>query len=378
MRINKKFVLKTSLAILGVFTYCEYVVYFAVQHFCDWPTLDPDTVEPNIKSTHQSAVRALILADTHLLGSRHGHWFDKLRREWQMYRAFQTAITLHEPDIVFVLGDLTDEGLYCSSAEFEYYVKRFYSLFKVPEKTALYVVAGNHDMGFHYGISPYLNQRFVSGFNTPSVQIVSLRGNHFVLVNSMALEGDGCFLCKPAQVQLNHIEKILKCSQGEERGCSSVNKLESYSRPILLQHYPLYRNSDHDCNDTDAAPLEERQRQFRERWDCVGREASERLLSQLRPRAVLCGHTHHGCTRRLSNGMGTEYTMPSFSWRNKIDPSYGLAVFTPNNYAFSKCAMPVETTVINIYTSAGCCLVMWLIYCFFTRQFKRSIKLKLH
>ena len=46
----------------------------------------------------------MLLADTHLLGPYRGHWFDKLRREWQMHRAFQTAITLHKPEVVFILG----------------------------------------------------------------------------------------------------------------------------------------------------------------------------------------------------------------------------------------------------------------------------------
>lgn len=57
-----------------------------------------------------------------------------------------------------------------------------------------------------FRISPYLNQRFVSAFNAPAVQLITIRGNHFVLVNSMALEGDGCFLCKPAEQQLSQIE----------------------------------------------------------------------------------------------------------------------------------------------------------------------------
>lgn len=92
----------------------------------------------------------MIIADTHLLGSRKGHWFDKLRREWQMYRAFQTAIQLHNPDVVFVLGDLLDEGSYCNDAEFQYYIKRFYSLFYVPESIKMHIVVGNHDIGFHY------------------------------------------------------------------------------------------------------------------------------------------------------------------------------------------------------------------------------------
>lgn len=49
-------------------------------------------------------LRAFILADPHLLGPRKSHWFDKWRREWQMHRAFQTILTLHRPDAVFVLG----------------------------------------------------------------------------------------------------------------------------------------------------------------------------------------------------------------------------------------------------------------------------------
>lgn len=65
---------------------------------CDWPALKEEPV------AGQEPVYALVLADTHLLGSRNGHWMDKWRREWQMHRAFQTALTLHRPEVVFVLG----------------------------------------------------------------------------------------------------------------------------------------------------------------------------------------------------------------------------------------------------------------------------------
>ena len=78
----------------------------------------------------------------------------------------------------------------------------------MPEGTDIYVVVGNHDIGFHYGISPYLSERFISAFKSPSVQLISIRGNHFILINSMAMEGDGCFLCRPAQIQLNQIASM--------------------------------------------------------------------------------------------------------------------------------------------------------------------------
>lgn len=70
-----------------------------------------------------------------------------------MQRVFQTAMTIHKPDVVFLVGDVFDEGQWCSSEEFEGYISRFESMFSVPKNTHLYVVAGNHDMGFHYGMS---------------------------------------------------------------------------------------------------------------------------------------------------------------------------------------------------------------------------------
>lgn len=93
---------------------------------------------------------------------------------------------------------------------------------------------------------------------------------------------------------------------------------------LLLQHYPLYRESDKDCDDFDSAPLPVRSQRFRERWECLSKDATEQLLQQIRPRLALSGHTHHGCTRPLPNNEGLEITIPSFSWRNKDNPTYGL------------------------------------------------------
>lgn len=315
---------------------------------CRWPALDSSNKDNNITS-NKEPVKIMVIADAHLLGSRRGHWFDKLRREWQMYRAFQTAITLHNPEIVFVLGDLLDEGQDCSEQEFNYYIERFYSLFEVPETTKMYIVVGNHDIGFHYRVNPYLQKRFEAGFKAPSVQLISVRGNNFVLINSMALEGDGCFLCKPAEEELKKIEKTLKCAQDFSKDCDPKRKLEIYSRPILMQHYPLYRESDKECNDFDAAPFPEKEERFREKLECLSKEATYTILKQIKPRLALSGHTHHGCTRKLPFEYGIEITMPSFSWRNKNNPNYGLGVFTPNNYAFAKCEMPKESSVTLCY-----------------------------
>lgn len=97
-----------------------------------------------------ASVRAMLIADTHLLGPHRGHWFDKLRREWQMHRSFQTAATIFRPDVAFILGDVFDEGDIVNHKHFREYVIRFQQLFNPPSGIELYSIIGNHDAGFHY------------------------------------------------------------------------------------------------------------------------------------------------------------------------------------------------------------------------------------
>lgn len=92
----------------------------------------------------------MLLADTHLLGPHNGHWFDKLRREWQMHRAFQTSVWLYQPDVIFILGDIFDEGQWVDEDSFKAYVRRFNQLFHTPSHIQVFSAAGNHDIGFHY------------------------------------------------------------------------------------------------------------------------------------------------------------------------------------------------------------------------------------
>lgn len=337
--------LRLFLGLILIYIYCEYLIYYVTQIQCGWPSLN---MEPTEKA---DPVYALVIADPHLLGSRNGHWLDKWRREWQMQRAFQAAITLHRPDVVFVLGDLFDEGKWCSEKEFNNYVERYSSIFHVPDSIALYSIVGNHDIGYHYRITPHLVKRFESQLKSPPVQLVSIRGNHFILINSMAMEGDGCTLCSRAVSEIDRISNILRCSSGSSL-CKGKTKLKKYSRPIIMQHYPLYRESDNICTEPDAAPLPERNNLFEERWDCLSKESTEYLVESFHPRAAFGGHTHHSCVVRHSFVPTSdhkiefvEYTVPSFSWRNRQDPKYYLLTITPDEVKVSKCGMPREWTM---------------------------------
>jgi hypothetical protein len=54
---------------------------------CKWPTLPHQQAEGMISETKSAPLRAMILADTHILGSRNGHWLD-LKEQISFHRSF--------------------------------------------------------------------------------------------------------------------------------------------------------------------------------------------------------------------------------------------------------------------------------------------------
>ncbi|OCT76626.1 metallophosphoesterase 1 isoform X1 [Xenopus laevis] len=348
-------------SILLVFFFCEFLVYYLVIVKCSWP---------EVKGAHKEdstpVLKVMFLADTHLLGEIRGHWLDKLRREWQMERSYQSALWLLQPDIVFILGDVFDEGKWSIPQAWSSDVARFQKMFRHPPHTQLIVLVGNHDIGFHYDMTVYKLSRFEKTFNFTSGKLVSPKGINFVLLNSMALEGDDCHICRAAEDQLRRISIKLNCSRMREhpdfqKKCKNVEKTP-VSAPILLQHYPLYRISDSECTGEDSASPEEKKVLFKEKYDVLSQDASEKLLQLLQPRLILSGHTHSAC-EVLHQGKIPEISVPSFSWRNRNNPSFIMGSITATKYSLAKCFLPTENTIIYIYCTASVLLTGYVLAC---------------
>lgn len=341
--------LKLIAVVFAVLLFCEFLIYFLAIFQCNWPEVKT-TAYDGKQATREPVLKAMFLADTHLLGEFLGHWLDKLRREWQMERAFQTALWLLQPEVVFILGDVFDEGKWSTPEAWADDVERFQKMFRHPSHVQLKVVAGNHDIGFHYEMNTYKVERFEKVFS--SERLFSWKGINFVMVNSVALNGDGCGICSEAEAELIEVSHRLNCSR-EARGSRRCGPglLLPASAPVLLQHYPLYRRSDANCSGEDAAPPEERDIPFKENYDVLSREASQKLLWWLQPRLVLSGHTHSACEVH-HGGRVPELSVPSFSWRNRNNPSFIMGSITPTDYALSKCYLPREDVVLVIYCGA--------------------------
>ncbi|KAM9056022.1 metallophosphoesterase 1 isoform 6-T11 [Megaptera novaeangliae] len=330
--------LRLTAIVFAVLLFCEFLIYYLVIFRCSWPAVKTPADAGGL-GTPEPVLRAMFLADPHLLGAVRGHWLDKLRREWQMERAFQTALWLLQPEVVFILGDIFDEGKWSSSQAWADDVGRFWKIFRHPPHVQLRAVAGNHDIGFHYQMNTYKIKRFEKVFNPE--RLFSWKGINFVMVNSVALEGDGCDICSGAEAELLEISHRLNCSR---------------------EHFPLYRRNDANCSGEDAAPPDEKYTPFKERYDALSQEASRKLLWWLRPRLVLSGHTHSAC--EVLHGAGVlEVSVPSFSWRNRNNPSFIMGSVTPTEYALAKCYLPCEDTVLTTYcTAAGGLVLLTLVH----------------
>jgi ethanolamine phosphate phosphodiesterase len=139
-------------------------------------------------------------------------------------------------------------------------------------------MAGNHDVNFHYAMHPYLINRFNKAFNTSGVRLIkekktttngTVRTINFVSVNSMALERDGCSLCNEAEQKLKQIKKKMILLKNHN----------TFSKPIMLQHFPTYRPSDEQCLEKDSVNLDV----YREKWETLSREASDFIQETLDP-----------------------------------------------------------------------------------------------
>ncbi|XP_058133277.1 metallophosphoesterase 1 isoform X2 [Dasypus novemcinctus] len=351
--------LKLVAVVFATLLFCEFLIYYLVLFRCDWPAVKTPA-QGSEREALKPVLKAMFLADTHLLGEVRGHWLDKLRREWQMERAFQTALGLLQPEVVFILGDVFDEGKWSSPKAWADDVARFQKMFRHPRHVQLKVVAGNHDIGFHYKMTAHKIKRFEKVFS--SERLFSWKEINFVMVNSVTLEGDGCHICSEAEAELIEISHQLNCSRKQDPAsspCKPGQKLPA-SAPILVQHYPLYRRSDANCTGVDAAPPEVKHLPFQEKYDVLSQEASQKLLRWFRPRLVLSGHTHSGC-EVLYAGTTPEVSVPSFSWRNRNDPSFIMGSITATDYSLSKCYLPSENVVLIAYCGAAVFLVVLLV-----------------
>lgn len=263
--------------------------------------------------------------------------------------------------------------------QFKQYSSRFFELFSTKEKINLTVATGNHDVGFHDRMiyfDPFLRGRFEKTFNSSLIDFKIINGLNVINVNSMAMNMDSCDLCNYAEYLINKIsdELFKKCKLSTEIENYSNVKLCEKERPILLSHFPLFRESDLDCNEPDSNYNLNDKINIKPTISCLNKKSTNFLLKKLKPRLSLNGHSHYGCVRLHSIKLNKnskksnenyllieEHTLSSFNWRNRPNPGFLFLLANSNEFKLSKCMLPNENYVLLIYFLT----ILYIIYYLF-------------
>lgn len=190
----------------------------------------------------------------------------------------------------------------------------------------MYHVSLFPSLSLTHRLHPHVVERFNRAFNESNNSLITIKNTHFVLLNSITLSRDGCYFCAEAEANIRYIAHRLNCAKtgSNSSDCKYLrDKLDFYAQPILLQHYPTFRESDEKCAESDSPGVEV----YRENWEVLSKDATKFLGDNIKPLVAFSAHSHHYC--RLNNTWNVEeFTIASFSWRNKRNPSFLLVRFT--------------------------------------------------
>lgn len=337
---------------VGIATlWCEMGYYYFVFYFncSNWPGMGGSG-----SHNGHNLTKMMIIADTHIMGPIKSVKFDKLRREWQMRQAFSISNKIFRPDTIIFLGDLFDEASFSHDEAFHKACQDFNRIFNFDHKQQEFIVIpGNHDVGFHNQMRniPYLLHRFSRTHrSTESIELSKTpktRHLNLVLTNSMSFYNDSCAYCSQSMAETRQVEHHLQRQYDQDS--------HSYAQPILLGHIPLYRPNDLNCSYPSRMSQKVAKMNI-EGEDVLHEVASRSLLTRLKPRISVSGHTHMLChTNHQINSNGQresfyEITISSYNHKNAaLTPNF-LLMTANSTHVFTKhCDLIEEWVVVSIY-----------------------------
>lgn len=262
---------------VGSFVYHEKVVPYTHARRCEWP------VANNKIGTNHTNVLLVAdpqLIDNHTYPGRNPLLLKLSQHTVDVYikKNYRALVESLEPDYIFFLGDLLDNG---RSSEDDYFlgqVRRFERIFSpsksyVKDKNVFYQVPGNHDIGWADGVNPDAVERFTDTFGNPN-SITRINNVDFVTLDTLSLSS----------------------KNKNDASRTFLNGLETKSRPrVLLSHVPFYR----DTQTQTCGPYREggtfRLTKGYQYQTALDPELSLEVLNTIQPDVVFSGDDHDYC-----------------------------------------------------------------------------------
>lgn len=269
-------------------------------------------------------------------------------------KSYNALMKYLEPEHIFFLGDLLDNGRGSEDGYFQSQVKRFRKIFKKHKLTFTFHtnVPGNHDIGFGDNVIVKNRDRFEETFGQMNTQF-TICEVEFIAMDTISLSSDKKEINDKATNFINHISQLPK------------------ERPrILLTHVPLYRDPEVQKCGALRESAEFKLGSGYQYQNALNEKVSSEILQKIEPDMIFSGDDHDYCDVTHAEGRTREITVKSISMAMGISyPAVQLLTLVLEkesnqvHYETEICYLP--TPYVNIYVYvvlaiiSGLTIIVW-------------------
>lgn len=125
------------------------------------------------------------------------------------------------------------------------------------------------------------------------------------------------------------------------------------------QHYPLYRDSDAVCDEPDEAPQDIKHTRFRERWECLSKDATEmvRLLRRWFSFIKPVPFTAHILQSSHSSSLPVLFIRLHYTWPSPASPASVV-----NPWLHARVWLPCVSVGVTILSCLAFSLLLSLLF----------------
>ncbi|KAJ1881904.1 hypothetical protein LPJ57_001303 [Coemansia sp. RSA 486] len=287
-------------------------------------------------------------------------------------KSYRFLQTLKQPQKIIFLGDLMDGGREWTDKQWVREFHRYQSIFanRNPEKTQIYNMAGNHDIGIGNTVVDHALDRFHK-YVGPTNQILDIADHQVILLDTLTLENDDPNKSRASRQLLDHIAK------------KSMPDNKQQPR-VLFTHVPLWRPPQTYCGKERQSKhgylLNRRGYQFR---DQLFQNTTQHILQTVQPTVIFSGDDHDSCTvehevpgyanhSNSNSNKATEYTIGAFGWASGVPiASYALLTLYPRTETMEptlmvqRCFLPYQLGIYKVYLASLAASMMAIaVFCY--------------
>uniref|UniRef100_A0A7N0UL15 Metallophosphoesterase 1 n=1 Tax=Kalanchoe fedtschenkoi TaxID=63787 RepID=A0A7N0UL15_KALFE len=342
------------------------------------------TGQSRIKIDTNDNLKVMMVSNLLLSGSEAG-FVDKYFMEYYMSKFFEKSFGSLLPDMLIVLGDVSERGYKMAKSGWYSVLRQFQAVIGPFNELPLHVVLGDRDAGACSQLTrenvDWVAGRF-PGLDSAGSGAFRIGNIGFLSLNAVALlcgNNDLRFSTeKRIERERSDIQMELKDMGDMKNEFTPVNlagddtkwrgnDMSSGSGPVVLLHFPLHRTAESCAKNSNLVGTQNTvmgKLKSVVGSDLVGNgpydllhhlpaNATEYIFQALKPRIIFSGHQNGFCTHIYPDST-LEVTVPALSWNARDDPGFILATFKNNGaiVSITQCFLAKESHILAAIASS--------------------------